>query len=66
MQRNQARKEVNQKAIITGWPTDAQEYDRDGIIDWLLGVAGLIEICINYSRFLDRTLGFDGILKFRQ
>ena len=43
MQRDQAqaRKEASQQAIITGWPADAQEHDRDRIMDWLLGAASV-------------------------
>ena len=38
---NQARKEANQQAIITGWPVDAQEQDRDRIVDWMVGAASI-------------------------
>ena len=36
---NQARKEANMQAVISNWPTQAQEQDRDRIIDWLVGNA---------------------------
>ena len=32
---NQARKEANMQAVIPNWPAQAQEQDRDHIIDWL-------------------------------
>ena len=36
---NQARKEANMQAVISNWPAQAQEQDRDRIIDWLVGNA---------------------------
>lgn len=43
MQRDtvQARKEANMQAIIANWPAHAQEQDRDRIVDWLIGAAGI-------------------------
>ena len=32
---NQARKEANMQAVIPNWPAQAQEQDRDHIIDWV-------------------------------
>ena len=36
---NQARKEANMQAVISNWTAQAQEQDRDRIIDWLVGNA---------------------------
>ena len=36
---NQARKEANMQAVVSNWPAQAQEQDRDRIIDWLVGNA---------------------------
>ena len=41
MQRDQiqARKEASMQALVTGWPPEAQESDRDRVIDWMIGTA---------------------------
>lgn len=69
MQRDQvqARKEANQQAIISGWPAEAQEHDRDRVIDWLVDAAAIParEFLYASHKVQDDLLSRISILHFR-
>lgn len=64
---NQARKEASMQVVINNWPSQAQEHDRDRIIDWLVGNAQIParEFLYASHKVQEDTLSRISLLHFR-
>ena len=64
---NQARKEASMQVVINNWPPQAQEHDRDRIVDWLVGNAQISarEFLYASHKVQEDTLSRISLLHFR-